>query len=410
MKKTAIGLSLISALFMYQIAVAQVGSPARSGQPVAGAGVRSAIEADAEATKIEFRTEDGRPIDNVLTDQRGYIVATVSNKGGIQLTGLKTQIEVDGTIVRQDDLTIGVGRSQDITMSYAFTTPGNHIIALTIDPRNQINESNENNNRTEKVITVAARAYDVEATSIECNPTGGSRRNVNVIDKGGEADLVGTVTNKGNASITRVKIRLMVGGSIVREDTVAIEPGRTTSLTGRYKFDNAGPQIIIFVVDPDNVIQETNKNNNRTQKTIEVQVKPLALITDIRLEPQKIRVIPVSPLPDYGALGMELIHATEAIIDAASGYGYVTRTYINSIQFCLSNNYTVQDQRAAGCTGTDTVDACMPKLYTWCCNTNMYRHGFEDRQRRAEEAAANLPAKLQAFINAIGRVKTLLTP
>jgi hypothetical protein len=250
MKKTAIGLSLISALFIYQIAVAQVGSPAgRAGQPVAGAGVRSAIEADAEATKIEFRFEDGRPIDNVLTDQRGWIVATVSNKGGIQLTGLKTQIQVDGTIVRQDDLTIGVGRSQDLTWSYAFTTPGNHIIALTVDPRNQINESNENNNRTEKVITVAARAYDVEATSIECNPTGGGRRNVNVIDKGGEADLVGTVTNKGNASITRVKIRLMVGGSTVREDTVAIEPGRTTRLTGRYKFDNAGPQIITFVVD-----------------------------------------------------------------------------------------------------------------------------------------------------------------
>ena len=428
MKKIEIVLSIILALFVYQIAMAQMGGPAgRAGQPAAIAGARSAIEADAEATKIEFRTEDGRTTNNVLTDQRGWIVATVTNKGGIQLAGLKTQIEVDGTIVRQDDLTIGVGRSQDLTLSYAFTTPGSHIIALVVDPRNQVPESNKSNNRVERVINIAARAYDVEATSIECNPTAGGR-NVNTIDKGGEADVVGTVTNRGNAPITRVKVRLIVGGSIIREDTVGIDPGMTASITGRYKFDISGAQMITLIADPDNTLQETNKNNNRIQKTIEVkEAKPMALLSNIQLDPQKIRVIPTSTPPNLFALEREMRNIMSSIDlimqrirQILPTHHDVMATYINSVRSsCLPKTYSVQDQQSAGCTQTDTVDACMQKLYTWCCNTNNYHTSFERYQREMEAATANanMSAKLQELNNAssqmdqaVRQINQLFTP
>lgn len=36
---------------------------------------------------------------------------------------------------------------------------------------------------------------------------------------------------------------------------------------------------------------------------------------------------------------------------------------------CTDKAYTVQDQKAAGCTGTDTMNQCMDKLYKHCVQT-----------------------------------------
>ena len=36
---------------------------------------------------------------------------------------------------------------------------------------------------------------------------------------------------------------------------------------------------------------------------------------------------------------------------------------------CADKAYTVQDQKAAGCTGADTVDQCAAKLYKHCVAT-----------------------------------------
>lgn len=279
MRKVAICLSLLATLFIYQVTMAQVRSPATTGQSTPG--IRPAIESkDAEATKIEFRTEDGRTTNNVLTDQRGYIVATVSNKGGIQLTDLKTIIQVDGVIIRRDDLTIGPGRSQDLTQSYSFIAAGNHTIELTVDPINKLNETNENNNRIEKVITVTARTYDAEARRIEFLPIGngsggpwGARGyGCYWINQGQEADFVGYVSNSGNSTMTRVKIALKVDGTTVREQTVTIEPGGITSLSGRYRFDTTPGRRypIVFIVDTDNAFQETREDNNRTMIEVDV--------------------------------------------------------------------------------------------------------------------------------------------
>jgi len=389
--------------------MAQVGSPAGRGQPAAIAGARSAIEADAEATKIEFRTEDGRTTTNVLTDQRGIIVATVSNKGGIQLTGLKTNIQVDGTIVRQDDLTIAPGQSQDLRWIYAFTAPGNHIIALTVDPRNEITETNKNNNRTEKVITVTARVYDVSASHLDVNILGGQRQ-VIAVNQGQDVELVGTATNLGNAPMTRVKIALMVDGSNVREQTVAIEPGRTASVTRQYRFDAPGRHSIAFAVDTDNAFQETNKNNNRIERAYEV--RPVALRTDIRLEPQMIKVSPYG-LPYYGALYQELANAMELVKTLNRDlYQPNTDTYKNAVIHCLASlpkNYTAQDQQAAGCTATDAVDLCKLKLYNWCCTNEAYRR-FLYANQQMEMSMNSLVPKLEAYRKAIKDIYFLFTP
>lgn len=252
---------------------AQVGQ--RVGTPgVAGAGIKAAeqLAGDAEASKIEYVTEDSRVTTNVLTNQRGSIRATVSNKGSIILTNLMTRIEVDGMRVREDNLTLNVGASQDLTWSYNFTTPGNHTIALLVNPNNQILETNKNNNRVQKTIVATAAVYDIRATNLDVVREGYARpMGPNDVAYVGEAfQVVGNVVNNGNVSLIRVKIRLIItDGGIARDATVPLEPGRSAQLSRTFTCNAPGPQSLIFIVDPDNEIPETNRQDNRIQRLID---------------------------------------------------------------------------------------------------------------------------------------------
>jgi subtilase family serine protease len=254
---------------------AQVGQ--RAGTPgVAGAGIRAAeqVAGDAEASRIEYLTEDGRVTTNVLTNQRGSIRATVSNKGSIILTNLMTRIEVDGVRVREDNLTLNVGGSQDLTWSYNFTTPGNHTIALLVNPNNQILETNKNNNRVEKVIVATTAVYDIRATKLEVIVAGDPLAPNVAMWVGYPFLVVGTVANNGNVSLTRVKIRLIIDGSTARDATVPLEPGRTAQISRDYTFNTTGVHSLIFIVDPDNEIPETNRQDNRIERSLDCTNTP----------------------------------------------------------------------------------------------------------------------------------------
>jgi hypothetical protein len=49
-----------------------------------------------------------------------------------------------------------------------------------------------------------------------------------------------------------------------------------------------------------------------------------------------------------------------------SGAGTMTEVVIKQ---CSEKGYTVQDQKAAGCTGNESLNQCMEKLYKHCVNT-----------------------------------------
>ena len=254
---------------------AQVGQ--RAGTPgVAGAGIRATeqVAGDAEASKIEYLTEDSRVTTNVLTNQRGFIRATVSNKGNIILTNLMTRLEVDGVSVREYNLTLNVGGSQDLTLSYNFTTPGNHTIALLVNPNNQILETNKNNNRVEKTIVATAAVYDIRATNLEVKGSGESLAPNVAVYVGYPFLVVGTVVNNGNVSLTRVKIRLIIDGSTARDATVPLEPGRSAQISRDYTFNTPGVHTLIFIVDPDNEIPETNRQDNRIERSLDCTNTP----------------------------------------------------------------------------------------------------------------------------------------
>lgn len=104
----------------------------------------------------------------------------------------------------------------------------------------------------------------------------------------------------------------------------------------------------------------------------------------------------------------------------AVGKGYLSASiddelrsyYKPHVKNCLAKSYSVQDQQAAGCAGTDTVNQCMDKLYKYCIGS--YKGGtgnkaeFINRFKTALEKSNNINSKskkysdqLQTLINNI---------
>ena len=52
--------------------------------------------------------------------------------------------------------------------------------------------------------------------------------------------------------------------------------------------------------------------------------------------------------------------------------------YKPHIKNCLAKSYSVQDQQAAGCAGTDMVNQCMDKLYKYCIGS--YKGGTGNKE------------------------------
>jgi hypothetical protein len=57
--------------------------------------------------------------------------------------------------------------------------------------------------------------------------------------------------------------------------------------------------------------------------------------------------------------------------------------YKNGINNCLTKSYSVQDQQAAGCVGTDTLNQCMDKLYKYCIGGFRGEYGKKEAFKNA---------------------------
>ena len=75
--------------------------------------------------------------------------------------------------------------------------------------------------------------------------------------------------------------------------------------------------------------------------------------------------------------------------------------YKNGINNCLTKSYSVQDQQAAGCTGTETLNQCMDKLYKYCIGGFRGEYGkkeaFKNAFKTELEKSNNLNVKSKKY-------------
>jgi len=131
---------------------------------------------------------------------------------------------------------------------------------------------------------------------------------------------------------------------------------------------------------------------------------------EIRLSPGKFR--PISMPITLEGINQKIAEFSRRV----NGYEYGVTARTQIARQCASNAYTVADQKAVGCTGTDTVDQCMDKLYEQCLKTssnqgrNVTIQEFQESAKAVAVEARALSRMLNQYADQADQAVKALVP
>ncbi|GIV78085.1 MAG: hypothetical protein KatS3mg050_2479 [Litorilinea sp.] len=155
---------------------------------------------------------------------------------------------------------------------------GDHTIQVVVDPNNFIPESNEDDNqasRTLRVVAPDAPNLTMLAANIQFNPPQPMA--------GDLVTITAVVLNSGAADASRVLVQFL---DITHSEAIPITPeqyiervpaGGSATVSAQYDTtDKVGRRKIQLLVDSNNLIPETDENDNEAVATLTVEPAPLA--------------------------------------------------------------------------------------------------------------------------------------
>ncbi|PIV20895.1 MAG: hypothetical protein COS40_10190 [Deltaproteobacteria bacterium CG03_land_8_20_14_0_80_45_14] len=138
-------------------------------------------------------------------------------------------------------------------------------ITVRIDPLGQVTESNENNNQAYRLL--ATIAPPVEGIDLVAVPNSFSF-SPGIGQVGQPVAIMASVFNNGTLGAADISVDFFdhgPSGSIQKISSTVIPslgPGQKQSISFQYSSFTKGPHTIYMEVDPQNLIQEANENNN----------------------------------------------------------------------------------------------------------------------------------------------------
>lgn len=139
----------------------------------------------------------------------------------------------------------------------------------------------------------------------------------------------------------------------------------------------------------------------------------------IRLGPGSVRAIVTPVIPAVGI--DQLAKKFDAFSAGAKSYETSAATMLHATKTCAGKAYTVQDQQAAGCTGSESLNQCMEKLYKHCVLTYYVREGgahnptfsaklFQQKTATTAAEARALSQMLTQYANEVEQKAKALVP
>ena len=201
------------------------------------------------------------------------ITVVVGNQGNKDVASSDVKLvigsEVVGTKVAE---AIPTGGSMTITFTYTVpddAPAGTLDIVATVDPANEIKESNETNNTGTNTMQVEARLPDLTVVSVTPDPS--------VAPPGDTVKITVVVGNDGDRDVTSSEVALVIGGELVGTLPVENLPaGGTTTIVFEYTIPDSmteGTLNIVATVDPMNNIPEKDETNNIGTSSMKVEIK-----------------------------------------------------------------------------------------------------------------------------------------
>jgi subtilase family serine protease len=148
-----------------------------------------------------------------------------------------------------------------------FNNPGSYIVTITADAANAVVESNEGNNvKTKSILVKAAPLPDLVISRINVSPGAPA--------KGQQFKGWTFVKNLGPGTSKPCYLHLTTSSSDFSNWGVkyvpALPPGKEWRWEGLYLSVGAGTYTIRAVIDKNNIVPETNENNNQLDRAITI--------------------------------------------------------------------------------------------------------------------------------------------
>ncbi len=197
------------------------------------------------------------------------VVVRVRSSGAYQ-GRLSVAAQVDGTRLPPVEANVNIpeGGTTDIPLRWTVIPGANRAIRAEVDPDNRIAESDDTNNVLNHVVNYPVDAPDLTFGDLQYEPTEGVRQ-------GDRVRVRMQVRNNGGAYRGNVPVRISIGGSFQRNvDVLAPEPGGSRQIVVEWSAIQGNNHPLTAVMDPDNVVAESNEENNSLAQVLAINVAP----------------------------------------------------------------------------------------------------------------------------------------
>lgn len=181
------------------------------------------------------------------------ISAQVSNQGTVASGAFIVQLSDSFGNLTQNLISLNAGATTSVNFNRALLQPS-QTYTLTVDPFNQITESNESNNTTQLTVTAQQQQQpDLLVTNISASP-----QNPAI---GGFVSYGVDVANQGTAAAGFFTVQLSDSQGSTQLNLSGLAAGASARLTFQRQF-LVSPENIFVSVDPFGQVGESNESNN----------------------------------------------------------------------------------------------------------------------------------------------------
>ncbi|HIE32305.1 MAG TPA: DUF3344 domain-containing protein [Methanosarcinales archaeon] len=210
---------------------------------------------------LDVSLKTGETTIGVVANHDYVVEADIKNKGTGTSNETTVVLYVDGALIETSNVpSIDPVDTTTVAFDWTPTSGGMHTLNVTIDPENTVNESIEFNNNLSESVYVHPEELPDLLPEIAFLPTRFS--NATTIHV--------TVTNSGTADVSDLKVSLVVNGVTETNNTLPLSAKSISTTEFVYNAEYNQSYDIEIKLDPDDVIPESDEENNNVSDTLSV--------------------------------------------------------------------------------------------------------------------------------------------
>jgi subtilase family serine protease len=220
------------------------------------------------STNITFSNDEPMEGDIVT------ISAAIDNVGMTSAKDILVEFYVNGTLINDTTIpSLNANQSASVSTQFAFSE-GNNTIAIDVNRANAIYEYNPMNNNASRVLVVGPALPDISVESISFD-------NTEPID-GDSVKITTTISNSGRLDVPTLNVRFYDGTTLIYETIISINASETSNVLCDWIVTN-GSHVAKVIIDEENMIVESNEQNNYLTALLDVLSRPDITIESIAL-------------------------------------------------------------------------------------------------------------------------------